>query len=131
LTILNVFVLQFSTGHSIVWQSPISSLLDAFQPAIVEEVIYRFALWGLLWLILQRSIPDKAIWLSGALALLTHNYAHFDELFVQSPLTAIGMGLVLALIWGLPPTWLAKKRGMESAIAFHWIQDVTRFITGF
>jgi hypothetical protein len=131
LSILNVFALQFSTGHSIAWQSPISSFLDALQPAIVEEVIYRFALWGLLWLILQRSIPDKAIWLSGALALFIHNYSHFDELFVQSPLVAIGMGLVLALIWGLPPTWLAKYRGMESAIAFHWMQDVARFIAGF
>jgi hypothetical protein len=131
LSVLNVAALQFSEGQSIAWQNPMSALLDAFQPAIVEEVIYRFALWGLLWLILQRSIPDKAIWLSGALALFIHNYSHFDELFVQSPLVAIGMGLVLALIWGLPPTWLAKYRGMESAIAFHWMQDVARFIAGF
>ena len=131
LFILNVFALQFLTGHSIVWQSPISSLLDAIQPAIVEEVIYRFALWGLFWLILQGSIPNKAIWLSGALTLFIHNYSHFDELFVQSPLTAIGMGLVMALIWGIPPTLLAKHRGMEAAIAFHWIQDVARFLAGF
>lgn len=131
LSVLNIFALQFSAGHSIAWQNPMSAILDAFQPAIVEEVIYRFALWGLLWLILQRSIPEKAIWLSGTLALLIHNYSHFDELFVQSPLIAIGMGLVLALFWGLPPTWLAKQRGMEAAIAFHWVQDVARFLTGF
>ena len=131
LSILNVLALRFSEGQPIAWQNPMSASLDALQPAIVEEVIYRFALWGLLWLILQWSIPDKAIWLSGALTLLIHNYAHFDELFVQSPLIAIGMGLVLALIWGLPPTWLAKHRGMEAAIAFHWIQDVARFLTGF
>ena len=113
LAILNVLALRFSEGQSIAWQNPISALLDALQPAIVEEVIYRFALWGLLWLILQRSIPDKAIWLSGALTLFIHNYSHFDELFVQSPLIAIGMGLVMALIWGVPLTLMAKHRGME------------------
>jgi len=41
------------------------------------------------------------------------------------------MGLAMALIWGLPPTFLAQHRGMESAIAFHWIQDFARFLTGF
>jgi len=131
LSVLNVIGLQFTTGHSIAWQSPTSALLDALQPAIVEEVIYRFALWGLLWLILHKSIPDKAVWLAGGLALLIHNYSHYNNLFVQSPLIAIGMGLVIALIWGLPPTLLAKKRGMESAIAFHWVQDVARFLAGF
>jgi len=131
LSVLNVVGLQFTTGRSIAWQSPLSALLDALQPAIVEEVIYRFALWGLLWLILQKSLPDKAVWLAGGLALLIHNYSHYDDLFVQSPLTAIGMGLVIALIWGLPPTLLANKRGMESAVAFHWVQDVARFLVGF
>ena len=65
------------------------------------------------------------------LATLVHNYAHFDELFLQSPLVALGMGLVMALIWGFPAMILAHRRGLESAIAFHWIQDVTRFLTGF
>ena len=131
LSILNVVGLQVTTGRSIALQSPMSALLDALQPAIVEELIYRFALWGLLWLILQKSLPDKAVWLAGGLALLIHNYSHYDDLFIQSPLTAIGLGLVIALIWGLPPTLLAKKRGMESAIAFHWVQDVARFLAGF
>jgi hypothetical protein len=94
-------------------------------------VIYRFALWGLLWRILNKSLPEKAVWLAGVLAMLNHNYQHFDDLFIQSPWVAVGMGAALAIFWGIPPMILARKRGLESAISFHWIQDVARFLTGF
>ena len=131
LAALNVFALQFTQGQSISWQNPGAAMLDALQPAVLEEVLYRFALWGLLWLLLRKSTPDQAVWLSGGLALLIHNFAHYDDLFLQSPLAAVGMGLVVMLIWGLPPTLLARYRGLEAAIAFHWIQDAARFLAGF
>lgn len=130
LAVLNVFALQSTQGQPVDWQNPLAALLDAFQPGVVEEVVYRFALWGLLWLMLRTSIPRQAVWLAGLLSMLVHNYSHFDNLFLQSPLVALGMGAVLALIWGLPPLFLARRRGLESAIAFHWIQDVTRFLAG-
>lgn len=131
LAVINVIALQFTQGQPIQWQNPSAALLDALQPGIVEEVIYRFALWGLLWLILRNSLPEKAVWLSGLLAMLAHNYSHFDDLFLQSPLMALGMGAALALLWGLPPLLLARRRGLESAIAFHWMQDAARFLAGF
>lgn len=131
LAVLNVIALQFTQGRSIQWQNPLAALLDALQPGIVEEVMYRFALWGLLWLVLRHALPAQAAWLSGLLAMLVHNFAHFDDLFLQSPLVALGMGAVLALLWGLPPLILARRRGLESAIAFHWLQDVARFLAGF
>jgi hypothetical protein len=131
LAVFNVFALMFTQGQSITWQNPLSALLDALQPGIVEEVIYRFALWSLFWLVLRNSLPRQAAWLAGLLAMLAHNYAHFDDLFLQSPLAALGLGAALALIWGLPPLVLARRRGLESAVAFHWIQDVARFLAGF
>ncbi len=131
LAVFNVFALRFTQGQPIQWQNPFAALLDALQPGIVEEVIYRFALWGLLWLVLRNSLSQKANWLSGLLAMLVHNYSHFDDLFIQSPLMALGMGAILALAWGLPPLLLARRRGLESAIAFHWIQDVARFLAGY
>jgi hypothetical protein len=131
LAILNVFALQLTQGKSIIWQSLPAALLDALQPGIVEEVIYRFALLGVFWLVLRKSIPEQATWLSGLLALLAHTFMHFDDLFVQAPLVALGMGLALAIIWGLPLTILALRRDLESAMAFHWIQDVARFLAGF
>ncbi|NSW51235.1 MAG: hypothetical protein HPY85_01875 [Anaerolineae bacterium] len=131
LAVLNIFALSFTQGRPIQWQHPFAAVLDALQPGVMEEVIYRFALWGLLWLVLRNPLPQQAIWLAGGLAMLIHNFSHFDNLFLQSPLTALGMGTVLALIWGLPPLILARRRGLESAIAFHWIQDAARFLAGF
>lgn len=131
LAVLNVFALQFTQGEPIQWQNPLAAILDALQPGIVEEVVYRFALWGLLWLVLRNPLPKQAVWLAGLLAMLVHNYSHFDDLFVQSPLAALGMGALLALVWGVPPLILARRRGLESAIAFHWLQDVARFLAGF
>ena len=129
--ILNVIALQMTAGKTIDWQPPAGALLDALQPAIFEEIVYRFAFWGLLWLILRRAAPQRAEWLSGLLVVFVHSYAHFNELFVEAPLVALGMGAGLSVLWGLPLFYLARRRGLESAIAFHWIQDVLRFLTGF
>lgn len=131
IAVLNVFAIQYSESKTISWQSPMTAFLDALQPAVVEEALYRFALWGLLWLIL-RGLPERqAILYSGLIAMLVHNFSHFDDLLAQAPLTALGIGTVMAVIWGLPPVLLAKKRGLESAICFHWLQDAARFLAGF
>ena len=131
LAVVNVFVLQMSQGQPIDWQNPLAAIRDALQPAIVEEVVYRFAFLSLLWLALRRSLPNRAAWLSALLAMLVHNYMHYDELFVQAPLVALGMGLAVLVLWGLPLTYLILRRGLEPAVAFHWIQDVARFVSGF
>jgi hypothetical protein len=131
LAVLNVIALQLTQGNPIQWQQPTAALLDALQPGVLEEIIYRFALWGFLWLALRRSLPGQAAWLAGVLAMLVHNFAHYDDLFLQSPLLALGMGTVVMLLWGVPPLILARRRGLESAITFHWIQDVARFLAGY
>jgi hypothetical protein len=131
LAVLNVYALQLTQGQSIAWQDPLAALLDALQPGIVEEAIYRFAFLGLLWLALRRSLPDRAALFSGLLALLVHNFVHLDDLFLQAPLVALGMGVVMAIVWGIPETVLALRRDIDSAIAFHWIQDAARFLAGF
>jgi len=129
--VLNVFALYLTSGQAIAWQSPLAAGLDAWQPAVVEEVVYRFALLSLFWLALRRSQPRHAAWLAALLALLAHTFMHFDDLFVQAPFAALGLGAVTALLWGLPLTILALRRDLESAIAFHWIQDAARFVAGF
>lgn len=135
LAVANVIALQVTSGEAIAsaidWQSPWAAAVDALQPGIAEEVIYRFAAWGLLWLALRRSLGERAPFYAGLLALLVHNYGHFDALFIEAPLVALAMGLVMGLLWGIPPLLLARRRGLESAIAFHWLQDAARFLTGF
>lgn len=131
LAIVNVVALQMTEGKAISWANPFAAMLDALQPGVFEEVVYRFALLGLLWLMLRKSLPKEAGWLAGLLALLVHNFVHFDDLFLQAPLVALGLGSAMAILWGLPPTILALRKDLESVIAFHWIQDVARFLTGF
>lgn len=131
LSLINVVALQITQRRPIALQPVFSALIDALQPGIVEEVIYRFAFLGLIWLILRKPFPKQAGAFAGGIALLVHNFMHFDELFQHDPLLALGMGGVMAILWGLPPTLLALRRDLESAIAFHWIQDVLRFLTGF
>lgn len=131
LAAINVIALQLTEGKAIDWQSPLASMLDALQPGIVEEVIYRFALLGLLWLVLRAFLPERSASLAGLIAMLVHTFSHYDSLFAQAPLTALGMGLVMTIVWGLPLFFLARRRGLEAAIAFHWIQDVARFLAGF
>src|SRR5688572_2929531 len=131
LALVNVFVLQMNQGQPIDWQNPLAAVRDALQPAIMEEVVYRFAFLSLLWLALRKSLPNQAAWPAALLAMLVHNYMHYDELFAQAPLVALGMGSAVLVLWGLPLTYLILRRGLEPAVAFHWIQDVARFVSGF
>jgi hypothetical protein len=70
LAVLNGIALQFIQGQAIVWQNPFVAMLDALQPGVIEEVLYRFLLWGLLWLVLRDGLPRQVDWLSGLLAIL-------------------------------------------------------------
>ncbi|MEZ4726947.1 MAG: hypothetical protein R3E79_07420 [Caldilineaceae bacterium] len=131
LAVLNAYANAWTQGRPFVWQSVGAAALDALQPAIVEEVITRLALLGILWLILRPFWPARqAVWLASGFALLIHTYGHYSELFVTQPLMALVMGAVLSLLWGLPLTLLALRRDVESAIGFHWVQDFARFVVG-
>lgn len=130
--VLNGFANAWTQNRPITWQNPLAAVVDAIHPAVIEEVIYRLAFLGLLWLVFRRDWSSRqAIMLAGLLALLTHTYSHYSDLFLTQPLTALGMGAVMGLIWGVPPTLLALRRDLESAVSFHWIQDAIRFWLGF
>jgi hypothetical protein len=131
LAILNAFANAWTQGRSFAWQHPLAAAVDALQPGVVEEVLYRFAFLGLLWLALRGTWPQRqAIWLAGLLSLLVHTYGHFSDEFVHAPTTALVIGTLMALLWGAPLTVLALRRDLESAAGFHWMQDFARFWAG-
>lgn len=130
LAVANMYANAWTQSRAFAWQSVPAAALDALQPALFEEVVYRLAFLGLLWLALKPFWGAKAVWLAGALSLLVHTYAHYDELFVSQPIVALIMGAALAVIWGMPMTVLAVRRDLESAIGFHWVQDALRFWAG-
>ncbi|MCS6887929.1 type II CAAX prenyl endopeptidase Rce1 family protein [Chloroflexus sp.] len=129
--LVNIIGLQLIQHQPIQWQSPVAAMMDALQPALVEETLYRVTLWGWVWQRWRSQPPAQTIWLAGLLATLAHSYAHIDDLWLQAPLIGLGIGAALALIWGTPALLLVRYRGLEAAIAFHWMQDVARFVTGF
>ena len=110
---------------------PLMAAFRALQPGIVEEVAYRYALLGMIWFVMHKAWPERAVLIAGLLSLLVHNYAHFDALLRDNLGFALAYGAVVGLVWGLPMTLLAVRRDLESAAAFHWVQDFLRFAGGF
>jgi hypothetical protein len=131
LAILNAFANAWMQGRSFQWQSPLAAAMDALQPAVFEELLYRLAFLSLLWLVLRRSWSQRqAVWLASLLSLLAFSYGHFSDEFITQPLATLAIGGVMALIWGLPTTVLALRRDLDSAAGFHWVQDFARFWVG-
>jgi Type II CAAX prenyl endopeptidase Rce1-like len=129
--LLNVYAFSLMQNRPIQWHNPLGAAWQALQPGLVEEVAYRFALLGFLWLIVRRVWPERAVLIASVLSLLVHNYAHFDNLFRDNLPFALAYGAVVGLIWGMPMTVLAVRRDLESSVAFHWLQDFVRFAAGF
>jgi hypothetical protein len=128
---LNAYAFSIMEGRPTAWEDLPGAALAALQPGIVEEVVYRLAFLGFLWLFLRPWWPEKAAPIAAAFSLLIHNYAHFDLLLVEQPLFALAYGAVVGLLFGLPMTWLALRRDLETAVGFHWVVDFLRFAAGF
>ncbi len=130
LAAVNAYANTLTQGRPFELQGSLFALLEALEPGIVEEVVYRFALLGIVWLVLRPSWGGRAAWMSGVFVLLVHSYAHYGHLLLEQPLLYVGFGAVLAIVWGLPLTFLALRRDLESAVGFHWVQDAVRFLGG-
>ena len=127
---INAYANTLVQGRPYAWQSSAFPLLEALEPGLVEEIVYRFALLGIVWLLLQPTWGHRAGWLAGVVALLVHTFAHNGELLLNDPITYLAFGSVLAMVWGVPLTLLALRRDLESAAGFHWVQDAARFLGG-
>ncbi len=131
LAILNVLAFTQMQGRGAILQNPLWALLSSLEPGIVEEVLYRLAFLGIIWLVLRPGWPDRALPLAAVLSVLVHSYSHLDAMLVDQPLFALAYGGMLAVIFGAPMAYLAVRRDLETAAGFHWIQDALRFAAGF
>ncbi len=130
LAALNAFANVLVQGRPFVWQASAFPFVEALEPGLVEEIVYRFALLGVVWWVLRPYWGRHAAALAGVFALLVHTFAHNGELLLTQPLAYLGFGAVLAVVWGVPLTVLALRRDLESAAGFHWAQDAVRFMGG-
>ncbi len=128
---INAYAFSVMENRPLAWQPALREALNALQPGVGEEVVYRLALLGVIWLVFLKIWPGRAVLIAATFSLIIHNYAHFDALFRDQPLFALGYGALTGLVFGLPMTLLALRRDLETAAGFHWVVDFLRFLAGF
>ena len=101
------------------WQA-----LAAAQPAIAEEAWARVFLIAVLYVALRWTASPRAA-LVGAILVAGYWFAwlHSHELTIGALVNTVAAGT----LFSLPLTFLWLRRGLEAAIAFHFVIDATRF----
>ncbi len=59
LAALNTFAFSVMDARPIAWRNPALAGIDALQPGVVEEVIYRLAFLGFIWFFLRQSLAGQ------------------------------------------------------------------------
>jgi len=101
------------------WQA-----LAAAQPAIAEEAWARVFLVAALYVVLRHGGAARGA-LVAAMVVAGYWFAwlHAHEFTVSALVTTVGAGT----LFSMPLMFLWLRRGLEAAIAFHFVIDVTRF----
>lgn len=106
--------------------------LEALSPAIHEEIIFRFFLLALcLTLLKDSAFPRLAMSTAIILAVVPHSLNHLPDVFLHDPSLGGMLLVATSVLFGLPMALLQIRRSLETAIAFHWWIDFTRFLLGF
>lgn len=128
---LNNAFFYLSVGR-VQFANPISSGWMALSPGISEEIIFRFFVMSLCVHLLRDETSRKWAVAAGVfLGIVPHSLNHLPDLFLVNPGQAVFMLVATCLLFGLPMALLQLKRNLETAIAFHWFIDFTRFLFGF
>jgi len=131
LAAFNNFYFYMNSG-SIQFTNWFYSAIEALSPGIHEEIIFRFFVLALVYDLLKEMPPSRWITVTAVvLAVVPHSLNHLPELFLQNPVMALVLLVATSLLFGLPMAMLQIRRNLESAIAFHWFIDFTRFLFGF
>jgi hypothetical protein len=127
--LVNLGFFVYLYGEKIQLGNIMFGCLKALQPAIMEEIAYRLLFMGSSIILLRKYLPnniaDKA---SMTMAIIFHAIPHVYQIVLQEPITAIMSVIVLSVIFGLPMTIIAYKRGIDTSIIFHWTIDAIRFV---
>lgn len=106
------------------WARAPWQVLLAAQPAVAEEAWARVFLVAVVYLVLRRGGSARAA-LVGAILVAGYWFAwlHAHEFTVSALVTTMGAGT----LFSLPLMFVWLRRGLESAIAFHFVIDATRY----
>lgn len=97
----------------------------ALQPALLEEVWARLFLLPLLYVAFRSasgSTTGRALSLALLVSVAVHGLAHAPQ-----SIATVTNALFTALVYGVPLALLFLRRGLESAIGYHFFIDFVRF----
>ena len=125
----NLAFFIFVYGEQLQIGNIIYGCLRALQPGIMEEVAYRLFFMGSSVLILRKYLTKNIADITSIImAILFHAIPHAYLIILSNPTSAIITIAVLSILFGLPMTVIAYKRGIETSIIFHWTIDAIRFV---
>ena len=97
----------------------------ALQPALLEEAWARLFLLPLLYLVFRSAsgaTTGRALLFALLISVAAHGLAHAPQ-----SIATVTNALFSALVYGLPLALLFLRRGLESAIGYHFFIDFVRF----
>jgi hypothetical protein len=118
---LSIVVLGGSNEDSWVtsWWQPVV----AIQPGIAEEAWGRVFLVPFLFLILRR-VGRTRVALTAAVVVMGYWFAY---LHTPGGLSAVVSTVIIGTLYSLPISYLWLRRDLETAIGFHFWQDLVRY----
>lgn len=99
--------------------------LYALQPALLEEAWARLFLLPLLYVAFRSasgSTTGRALLAALLLSVAVHGLAHAPQ-----SIASVTNALFTTLVFGVPLALLFLRRGLESAIGYHFFIDLVRF----
>jgi hypothetical protein len=100
-------------------------VLYALQPALLEEAWARLFLLPLLFVTFRSasgSTTGRAVFAALLASVVVHGLAHAPQ-----SIASVTNALFTALVYGVPLALLFLRRGLESAIGYHFFIDFVRF----
>lgn len=130
LALLNVFLLSLQGQVNI--GNILLSAIFALKPAIAEEVIFRYFLFAYACRLLHGKVSERFFTVYVyILMIIPHGLLHLPDMFLQSPINAIFMLVLLSVFFGFPMAFLLKRKNLQMSVGMHWFIDFLRFSFGF
>lgn len=115
-------------GISLQW----GALVEALEPAVCEELLYRMFLFGLCMQFTGGKVVSK---LQGicvcTVMVLPWAYLHYVDGIRYDFAYSVIMILVIGIIFGVPYYFMLHKKNIYTCIGFHWVTDFLRFFLGY
>jgi hypothetical protein len=131
IAIINLGFFIYTSGfHNI--QNICLSALRALSPGVSEEIIFKFFVMGLCYIILKDKLPEKYTTIILLFfATVPHRLLHLPNLFITNPLSATLQLILGIILFTLPMAYAQIRKNLETAIGMHWVVDFLRFVFGF